>query len=170
MTLRSNGLRSLVMEAKGVEGAGPADAGAQETVTITIPVQFKRRGGRKEIIAPADGGPVEEPIASPQEPLVLALAQAHHWQGLLDEGKFENAGALAKHLRVSKVYVARTLRLNYLAPDIVRAILDGREPSGMSLVKLTQPLPAEWTEQRAQLGFLSARELQYPHSERMVQI
>ncbi len=47
----------------------------------------------------------------------------------------------------------RSLRLNYLAPDIVQAILDGREPSGLSLVKLSQPLPADWSEQRAQLGF-----------------
>jgi len=43
-------------------------------------------------------------------------------------------------------YVARTLRLNYLAPDIVPAVLDGREPSGLSLVILAQPLPAELAE------------------------
>ena len=39
------------------------------------------------------------------------------------EGMF---GELAKHLRVSREYVTRTLRLNYLAPDIIRAVLDGR--------------------------------------------
>ena len=37
--------------------------------------------------------------------------------------------------------------------DIVQAILDGREPSGLSLAKLAQPLPIDWDEQRAQLGF-----------------
>jgi hypothetical protein len=80
------------------------------------------------------------------------LAQAHNWQGLLDEGKFENVAALAKRLHVTKEYVTRTLRLNYLALDIVQAILDGRKPSGLSLVKQTQTLPPAWAEQRAQLG------------------
>jgi hypothetical protein len=45
------------------------------------------------------------------------------------------------------------LRLNYLAPDIVQAILDGREPSGLSLIKLSEPMPMAWAEQRASLGF-----------------
>jgi hypothetical protein len=153
LALRSNGLRSLVLESRGVEGAGDAESGNDNPMTISFSMQFKRRSGRKEIIVPADGVSTVEPIAPPQEPLVLALAQAHQWQELLDTGKFESVMALAKHLRVSKEYVARTLRLNYLAPDIVRAILDGREPSGLSLVKLTQPLPVEWSEQRAHLGF-----------------
>lgn len=68
-------------------------------------------------------------------------------------GKYETAAVLIKHLRLSREYMTRTLCLNYLAPDIVQAILDGREPSGPSLAELTQPLPAEWAEQRAQLGF-----------------
>jgi len=91
-------------------------------------------------------------IAPSQEPLVLALAQAHHWQGLLDGGKFENVDALAKRLHISREYVTRTLRLNYLAPDIVETILDGREPSGLSLTKLSEPLPTVWEEQRQRLG------------------
>jgi hypothetical protein len=82
-------------------------------------------------------------------------AKAHRWQELLDSGKYENARGLAKHLRLSREYVTRALCLNYLAPDIVQAILNGREPSGLSLAKLTQPLPAAWAEQREQLGFTS---------------
>ncbi len=44
-------------------------------------------------------------------------------------------------------------RLNLLAPDIVEAILAGREPSGLSLAKLTQTSPALWSEQRELSGF-----------------
>ena len=152
LKLRQNGLHSLVMESRGEEQAGQPRARG-EIASISIPMRFKRRGGRKEIIVPADGATIVEPIAPPQEPLVLALAQAHRWQEMLDSGKYETAGDLAKHLRVSREYVTRNLRLNYLAPDIVQAILDGREPSGLSLTQLTQPLPAVWEEQRARLGF-----------------
>ena len=156
LTLRSNGLRSLVLKSRGAEEAADTGSGNDDPITISFPMQFKRRSGRREIIVPADGASTVEPIAPPQEPLVLALAHAHQWQELLGSGKYENARGLAKHLRLSREYVTRTLALNYLAPDIVQAILDGREPSGLSLAKLTQSLPIEWDEQRAQLGFPTA--------------
>jgi hypothetical protein len=116
-------------------------------------MQLKRRGGRKEIIVPESDIPNVELVAPPQEPLVLALAQARHWQDMLDAGKFDTVEALAKRMKVSTTYAARILRLNYLAPDIVQAILDGREPSGLSLIQLAQPFPLLWADQRAQLGF-----------------
>ena len=119
-------------------------------------MELKRRGGRKEIIVPEGNAPGVEVAAPPQEPLVLALAQARQWQDMLDAGKFDTIEALAKRMKVSTVYAARMLRLNYLAPDIVRAILDGREPSGLSLIKLSEPLPMAWAEQRARLGFAPA--------------
>ena len=114
---------------------------------------LRRTGVDAEIIAPAASTTAVEVVAAPQEPLVLAMAQAHRWQEMLSSGSYETAGDLAKHLRVSREYVTRTLSLNYLAPDIVQAILDGREPSGLSMGKLARPLPLLWNEQRARLGF-----------------
>jgi len=49
--------------------------------------------------------------------------------------------------------VSRVLQLGLLAPDIVEAILAGREPSGLSLAKLTRTLPMLWHEQRELFGF-----------------
>jgi hypothetical protein len=49
--------------------------------------------------------------------------------------------------------VGRILRLTLLAPDIIQAILEGNEPSGVSLEKLTKNLPLDWVEQRKMLGF-----------------
>jgi hypothetical protein len=153
LTFRANGLRSLALESRGAEQTGAAAGQAGDAVTIRIPMEFKRRGGRKEIIVPeADASDVAV-VAPPQEPLVLALAQARQWQDMLDAGKFDTIAALAKRMKVSTVYAARMLRLNYLAPDIVQAILDGREPSGLSLIKLSEPMPMAWAEQRASLGF-----------------
>jgi DNA invertase Pin-like site-specific DNA recombinase len=163
LTFRANGLRLLALQSRGGEQTDlPAEASAKagapgtdagDPIIIHIPMQLKRRGGRKEIIVPDHTAPSVELVAPPQEPLVLALAQARHWQDMLDGGKFDTVEALAKRMKVSTTYAARILRLNYLAPDIVQAILDGREPSGLSLIQLAQPFPMLWADQRAQLGF-----------------
>ena len=45
-------------------------------------------------------------------------------------------------------YVSRVLRLRLLAPEIVEAILDGRQPAGLQLDDLLEPFPLHWEEQR----------------------
>ena len=55
---------------------------------------------------------------------------------------------LAQAVGVDRTYVGRMLRLTRLAPDIIEAILRGREPEGMSLEKLRKDLPVVWSEQR----------------------
>ena len=88
--LRLHGLNSLVAELAGdgpVQGAGvrvePGRDG--QTVDIRVPMEFKTRGGRKEIILPAGAG--TEPKAQPNRPLVLALARAYRWQRMIDSGE-----------------------------------------------------------------------------------
>ena len=51
--------------------------------------------------------------------------------------------------KINSSYVSRVLRLTLLAPDIVEAILDGRQPEGMTLPKLMKPFPVEWGSHRA---------------------
>jgi len=124
-----------------------------ENILIRIPMRFKKRGGRKEIIAP-EGLESAFPTAAPvQEPIVTALARARRWQQTLDAGEVASVTELAERLNVDRSYAARILRLNLLAPDIVEAILAGREPSGLSLANLTQTLPVLWDEQRELFGF-----------------
>lgn len=95
-----------------------------------------------------------QPTKSPtQEPLVTALARAFHWQELLDTGRYRSVTELAEALALDRSYVGRILRLTLLAPDIVEAIVQGREPSGLSLKRLTRRLPVAWAEQRRWFGF-----------------
>ena len=124
-----------------------------ETLVIRIPMKFKRRGGRKEIITP-DGLPWSIGSKSPtQEPLVTAIARAFNWQELIDNGKYASITELAEALGVDRSYVGRIMRLALLAPDIVEAIVRGEEPSGLSLERLTKRLPVVWEEQRRRFGF-----------------
>ena len=118
------------------------------TIVVDIPMQWKRRGGRKVIIAP-DGGDAWAP-AKPRhdETLIRALARAHRWKRMLEDGTYSSISALADAERINKGFVSRLLNLTLLAPDIQEAILDGRQPKGMQLEELTRAMPMEWGEQR----------------------
>jgi hypothetical protein len=70
---------------------------------------------------------------------------------LLDEGRYRSAGELAEAEGVTRSFVNRLLRLTLLAPDLVEAILDGRQPKGMQLEELTRVMPSGWKEQREQV-------------------
>jgi hypothetical protein len=67
-------------------------------------------------------------------------------------GKFAE---LAKREKLNRSYYSRVVRLTYLAPDITRAILEGRQPPGLSAARLLEHsgLPLAWPEQRKALGF-----------------
>lgn len=70
------------------------------------------------------------PKPQPQRPLVVALAKAFKWQKMMESGEVGSIKELARRNHINPSYIARILRLATLAPDIVEAILDGREPSG----------------------------------------
>ena len=121
---------------------------------LHVPMLMRKRFGRKLIIAPEglDGSNTGDHRAS-QERLVAILARAHAWTRLLDEGKYGSTKQLADALGKDPSYVARVLRLATLAPDITQTILDGREPDGLSYMKLIKVLSYDWDEQRKALGF-----------------
>jgi hypothetical protein len=118
-------------------------------LVVRIPMRFQRRGGRKRIVAP-DGGefaPTSKP--QPDSTLVKALARAHRWRRLLEDGQFGMLADLADAERISRSYVCRVLRLTLLAPDIVERIFDGRPTAG--LPQFLKPFPVEWARQRERL-------------------
>ena len=118
---------------------------------IRVPMSLKRRGGRKEIVV-SEGLPRRRRLASrAHSALVLAVVRAHRWKELLESGRYSSIDALAAKMGVDGSYVGRHLNLTLLAPDIVDAIMMGREPDGLSLEKLYR-LPAEWEEQKRSLG------------------
>jgi hypothetical protein len=105
---------------------------------------WKRRGGRKVIIAPDSSDAWAPAKPRPDETLIRALARAHRWKRMLDEGRYRSAGEIAEAENVTKSFVNRLIRLTLLAPEIQEAILDGRQPKGMQLEELTRVMPSEW--------------------------
>jgi hypothetical protein len=137
----------------------------QPTITVTetgnlhihIPMVIRRMRGRKVIIAPKSlDGDVSDSPGTVQTAIVQALARASSWAEVLESGEVKSISDLAMNLDVDNSYVARILKLSTLAPDIVEAILNGEEPTGLSLAKLTKTFPTDWDEQRAMFGFTSA--------------
>lgn len=125
----------------------------QGRMVCHVPMALKKRGGRKEIIAPT-GVALAAPHSTPyQRALVIAIARGFRWKRLLATGKYATICELAQAINMDPSQVMRFLRLTLLAPDIIEAILAGREPSGLSLTRLSREFPLLWEEQRAVLGF-----------------
>ena len=121
-----------------------------EIITTHIPLTFRKRGGRKLVVTP-DGAPW---AARPRvdNAMVRALARAFRWQRMLDDGVCGTIEELARREKVNRGYMSRVLRLTLLAPDIVEAILDGRQPEGMRLEDLLEGFPLEWDGQWQHFG------------------
>jgi hypothetical protein len=83
--------------------------------------------------------------------MVKALARAHPWKRLLEEGRYASISELAAAEKIDRGYLGRVLQLTLLAPDIVEDILDGRQPAELGLSRLLEPLSMEWKQQRHRL-------------------
>ena len=113
-------------------------------------MQFKRREGRKEIIVPRGAKNVSPAVAenpAVQKPLAVAVARAHRWQALLDQGRYKSSSDLADAADLDRSYVRRIVNLTLLSPDLVGAILGGTEPDGLSISQLMEGVPEGWEEQ-----------------------
>lgn len=92
--------------------------------------------------------------AKPKPDLVELLGQAAEFKQLLLDHRSKTVGELARRKRMGPTFFARILRLNYLAPDIQAAIVDGTQPADLTRNKiLFGPLPLDWGQQRHLLGF-----------------
>ncbi|MEO5347944.1 MAG: hypothetical protein H7834_16445 [Magnetococcus sp. YQC-9] len=114
-------------------------------IVVTIPMVVKKRGGRKLIIAPEG----MEEIPPRDETLAKLVAKAHKWLKLIEGRKVASVRALAELEKVDESYMSKVLRLTLLAPDIVTAIIDGRQPDHLTWRELSKPFPMLWSEQRA---------------------
>src|ERR1700692_1554379 len=94
----------------------------------------------------------------PDPKLIKLLVRAHRLKEKLRSSPGIRVADLAMREKLSPSYVALLLRLTFLAPDITRAILEGRQPGGFTAQKLVtySGLPLGWPEQRQALGCVRA--------------
>jgi hypothetical protein len=122
------------------------------SITVRVPLSIRHRPGRKTVVTPVREG-AEPVVRTGADPAVLkALARAFRYQRLLDEGRYASISEMAAGERIERGYLGTLLRLTLLAPDLVEAILDGRQLVGLGLPRLLEPFALEWAEQRAALA------------------
>ncbi len=132
--------------------AGPNPTGDVRTFTVRVPISIRRRGGRKLVLAP-DGTPDTGPAIRRRidNAMVKAIARAFRWRDMLENGTHATIAEIAAAEKINESYVGRVLRLTLLAPDIIEAILGGRQPAELQLDDLLRRFPVGWGEQRREI-------------------
>jgi site-specific DNA recombinase len=132
--------------------AAASSATDDDTQILSLPVKLRRSG--RAIKMRIDG---TDPFATakPDARLIKLLIKARRFNAALVRSDGVPFAALAEREGVSPSYFTRLVRLSYLAPDIIQAILDGRHPRNLTPDKLLahSRLPLAWHDQRTALGF-----------------
>lgn len=119
----------------------------EQSNTIVVPFTIRKRGGRKLILTP-DGSVARSTARTrPDSALLKALARGFRWKKMLEEGNYQTLEEIAKAENVNPSYVSRLLRMTLLSPEIVEAILAGRQPEGLTMARAMQPFSMEWRDQ-----------------------
>jgi site-specific DNA recombinase len=119
-------------------------------ITRSFPIQLKRRGVELRLVV----GDHNRSAATVDLPLLKAVARAHRWFDEISTGKSSSLAEIAAREALAVRYVGRLIRLAFLAPDIVESIVEGRQPTSLTVEALTRhiEMPLEWRSQRAVLN------------------
>jgi hypothetical protein len=118
-------------------------------ITVRVPFKIRRRPGRKTVVTPVVDGLPTQTTTRADPALLKALARAFWYQRMLDSGKYTTIGEMAAGEKLDRGYLGRLLQLTLLAPDLVEAIVDGRQPEESTLADLLETMPSNWSEQRS---------------------
>ena len=127
------------------------DADVPVTI-LAVPAQMKRTGQETRLLIQGASSTIDR---EPDRNLLRLLAQARRFGAMVLHGQGKSVRTLAAEAGVSPSYFTRLFRLSLLAPEIVQAILHGRQPHGLTAntLRLTIMLAPAWSDQRRQLGF-----------------
>jgi hypothetical protein len=117
-----------------------------ERLTVSVPLQFRRRGGRQQVVTPEGerASVRKQPLLD--NTLVKAIARAYRWQHMLESGSYASIAELAVAEQIKPSYLARIVRLTLLAPELVERILRGEAPE-VTLGGALKAFPLAWDRQ-----------------------
>jgi site-specific DNA recombinase len=155
VVIRRSDLRQLLEQGDHVIAANPVrmrrPTEPAELICLTIEARRKQYGGEVHlVIAPSSN----DTVRHPRPALIKAVARGHAWYEKLLEGKVADMRSLARQTGLTPHYVRNVFACAFLAPDIVEAILEGRQPLTLKFENLYKHIPLSWAEQRQQFGFL----------------
>ena len=132
-----------LLDQEAVSKSGAKSRGA---IMIDVPVKFRRRGVEAKLMVLGQS----EPAPQPDDNLVRLLTRAHEWFGRIVRGEASGPGDIAKAEGLCRTYVTRVVCLAFLAPEITRAILEGRQPLELTskrLISSALKVPLLWSDQ-----------------------
>lgn len=122
-----------------------------DLICLTIEAKLKRSGGEVHLVIPPNSSEVSSHQLNPS--LMKAVARARGWYERVLEGKSSDQRSLTLHAGMTERYIGKVFGCAFLAPDIVEAILEGRQPRDLTFKNLCSNIPLSWIEQRKQFGF-----------------
>jgi hypothetical protein len=151
IVLRTQSLSAVLSHGDPGGGQAKTDTPGSNELKLNIPVAFKRRGVETKLVITDER---ERPPA-PDPKLILAISQGRQWFTKIKHSNVRSVRALAKTHNVDQGDVSRVIPFALLAPDIIEAILAGRQPVELTVSRLKRigDLPVSWVEQRQLLGF-----------------
>jgi hypothetical protein len=117
-------------------------------LTVHVPMAFRKRGGRKLMLAPSGTESSPSRGMRTESALVKAIARAHRWKRMLESGAHASIAELAEAEKINQSYLCRVLRLSLLAPDIIESALNGTLSPKFTLERAMKPVPVGWEDQR----------------------
>ena len=130
---------------------GTPDNEAMDVLTLTVRARLQRVGREMKMLVENTHDQTEADPA-----LLRIVARAYDIQERLMQKSELTLHAIASQEHVTPGYVSRLVRLSSLAPDIITAIVNGKNPPQLTakkLMRLALEIPVDWTAQRKLLGF-----------------
>jgi hypothetical protein len=139
----------IVWKATRISSAsGETGDGCDTPKVYRAPLPAPQLRARKEIVVPGEATPRRV-----NHGLILAIARAKTWMQGLRDGRYQDTAEISQRFKLNDAHVRRLLRFGYLAPDVVEAIVEGRQPRPLTVRQLLHGIPCAWADQRKVFGF-----------------
>ena len=142
---------SILLDENNRRDRIPPNEDNEPGIMLSVPARLKRTGMEIRLLIDGAGSDARR---KPDHSLHRVLAQAHQYNAMVMRNHGKTVAALAAEVGVGGSYFTRILRLSFLAPDVVKAILRDRHPIELTAKRLTNEvrLPIAWEDQQALLG------------------
>ena len=131
-----------------------------DTIRVLIPLKVRKKNGRPKILPPADYRPSEDQAQDPH--ILRAIGRAWAWRRRMEAGEFGTVRDLAIAVNLAERHVSRQLRLAYLAPEVLKRLVFGREVSAVTVMQLSDCAGLPWADQA---GVVFAGRVQAPRRD-----
>ncbi|WP_428248402.1 recombinase family protein [Ferrovibrio sp.] len=128
----------------------PADEFHDEQIELHRDTRLKTIGTEPRLIIQQDDTRSARPQRDPA--LIKAMARAHIWFRRHTGETPISTDQIARQDKQDPSYVGKIMRMAFLSPELTEAVLEGRQPPGLTIEAILSGIPADWAEQQSKFG------------------